>query len=148
MGLQRSSESAIEQFVFALENVSVAAVKRETSIQLDAAEDFPGGVGSLIFGVPDGISLGSSAEVIGACSPVSPFSGGGGGDGGGVGGAFGSPGDVKGAVPSAELLASTALRKFCIPFRLGTRKLYAIGAGAGDGCWIRLCTISAEFAIC
>ena len=146
MGLHRSSDSAIEQFVFALENASVAAVKRETSIQLDAAEDFPDGVGSLIPEVLDGISFGSSVEVMGACSPVSPFSGD--GDGGGVGGVFGSLGDVVGAVSSAELLASTALRKFCIPLRLGTRKLYAIGAGAGGGCWRRLCSISAEFAIC
>ena len=146
MGLQRSRDSAIEQFVFALENASVAAVKRETSIQLDAAEDFPGGAGSLIPEVLDGISFGSSVEVIGACSPVSPFPGG--GDGVGVGGLFGSSGDVMGAVSSAELLASTALRRFCMPLRLGTRKLYAIAAGAGGGCRRRLCIISAEFAIC
>lgn len=145
MGLQRSSDSAIEQFVFALENASVAAVKRETSIQLDVAEEFPGGAGSLIPEVLDGISFGSSVEVIGACSPVSPLPGG--GDGGGVGEVFGSLGDVMGAVSSAEPLASTALRKFCIPLRLGTRKLYAIAAGAGGGCRRRLFTISDEFAI-
>ena len=62
MGLHRSRDSAIVQFVLAFENASVAAAKIEISILLltDAFEvPPPGCTGSLTPDVSVGISLGS-----------------------------------------------------------------------------------------
>lgn len=89
----------------------------------------------------EGISFGSLVEVIGSCSPVSPFSLAF-GDVGGLRISFGSSEDVTGAVSISE-----ALKKFWRPLRLGTRKLYAIGAGAAGGRPSRWLSTSAEFAI-
>ena len=84
MGLHRSSDSAIVQLVFVCENVSVAAVNRDTSIELEGPDDLSGCMGLSLHDVSEGISFGSWVDVIGACSPVSPLSPGC-GDGGGVG---------------------------------------------------------------
>ena len=62
IGLHRSRDSAIVQFVLALEKASVAAVKMEISIVFDGAvEDLPlpGCTGSSMPEVLEGISLGS-----------------------------------------------------------------------------------------
>ena len=56
------------------------------------------------------------------------------GEGGGEGGRFGCCDDVSGAGDPFGVADSDALRKFSSPLRLGTKKLYAIGAGAGGGC--------------
>lgn len=128
------------QLVFALEKDSVAAAKREISVEKGA--EWEGAL--LVPEVLDGISLGSWVEVMGAGS--SPC---GGVVEGGVGGAFGSSGDVIGAVSDAPVLAdSLTERRFCSPLMFGTRKLYAIDWVAGGGCprmWSNTC---AELAIC
>ena len=127
IGLHRSSDSAIVQLVFALENASVAAVKRDTSIELDDPEDLSGCIPLSLPDVPGGISVASSVEVIGPCFLV-PLPSPAFGDGGGVRICSGLSEDVIGVSS-----VSVALRKFWRPLRLGTRKLYAIGAGAAGG---------------
>ena len=66
MGSQRLRDSAIVQLVFAFENASVAAVKREISIALGEVE--AGGTGSLAPDMLVGISFGFWVDVIGAGS--------------------------------------------------------------------------------
>lgn len=130
IGLQRSRDSAMEQLVFALENASVAAAKRDISVEKGDEVFFcPSGLSTPK--VVEGISLGSCVDVLEAgTSSSSGF-----GDGGGVGGAFGSSGEMMGALPPFPLLASPeAFMKFSNPLRLGTRKLYAMEYGAGGGC--------------
>ncbi len=75
------------QLVFALENASVAAMNKDTSIAFGDA-DFAGCVEFSTPEVLEGIWFGSSVDVIGACSPVSPRSGP--GEAGGVGSSLGS----------------------------------------------------------
>ena len=102
------------QLVLAWEKASVAAAKRDISVENGAECE-----GSLVLlEVPDGISLGSWVEVIGA-----GFSPSGGGVEGGVGGAFGSPEDVMGAVwfDRAFLDDSVTERRFFKPLMFGTR---------------------------
>lgn len=70
------------QLVFALEKASVAAVNKDTSIAFEDT-DFAGCTGVSTLDVLEGISFGSSVDVMGPCSPVSPRSGL--GEGGGVG---------------------------------------------------------------
>ena len=107
------------QFVFAFENASVAAVNNETSAENNGLDDFAGWTGLSFPDVSEGISLGSSVEVMGAGSPWSGV-----GDDGGIGGALGLLEDVigDGSVPVA-CDSSDALRKFCSPLMLGTKKL-------------------------
>lgn len=104
IGLKRSMDSAIEQFVLALEKASVAAAK--TDISVENGGELP--TISLV-GHADGISLGSLVDVLEAGGSCSIF-----GEDSGVGGAFDG------------FASSVALRKFCKPFMFGTRKLYEI----------------------
>ena len=156
IGLKRSMDSAIVQLVLALEKASVAAAKREISVVncgervLLEWEGLPGAV------VRDGISLGSWVDVFEAGASWEDEGDGGGvggalrpsvegislgswdevleaggvswstadlGDGGGVNGVF----DFSVFDDEA---CSEVLRKFCMPFKFGTRKLYAIECGA------------------
>lgn len=94
------------QLVFVLENVSVAAVIRDTSIELENADDLSGCIELSLPGVSQENSFGSCVDVIGSCSPVFPFSPGF-GDGGGGGIFFGSSDEAIGALSVSE-----ALRKF------------------------------------
>ena len=104
--------------MFAWENASVAAVNKETSVE-NGDEDCAGSAGCSAPEVLEGISLGSSVDVIGADSPSSGL-----GDGGGVGMLFGLSEEFIGARSvSDDLASSEALRKLCSPFRFGTRKL-------------------------
>lgn len=81
----------------------------------------------------EGISFGSSVEVIGAVSSLPLRFG----EGGGDGGAFGSCGDVIGAgLSSCSENPSLLARNFSRPLRFGTRKLYAMGNGEAGG-WPR-----------
>lgn len=68
MALQLERDSVIEQFVFALEKASVAAVKREISIVLVEEEDLGGSTGSWMVVLVEGISVGSYVDVMGAGS--------------------------------------------------------------------------------
>ena len=104
--MHRSSDSAIVQLVFVREKVSVAAVNRDTSVELGAPDDLSGCMGLSLPDVLEGISFGSWVDVIGACSPVSPLSPGCGGDGD-LGIWVGSWDEMVGALSVSE-----ALRKF------------------------------------
>lgn len=91
------------QLVFVLENDSVAAVNKDTSIELENAHDLSGCIDSSLSDVCDDISSGSCVDTIGACSPVSPTSPGL-GDEDGVGILFGSSGEAVGALSVFEAL--------------------------------------------
>lgn len=83
IGLHLSSDSEIVQLVFVLENVSVAAVNRDTSIEFEGADESAGCIEPPFPVVFGDNSFGSWVDIIGACSPTSPLSPGF-GDGGGV----------------------------------------------------------------
>lgn len=126
IGLQRSRDSAIEQLVLAFEKASVAAVNNETSIVFEGIADSIGRTSPSLLNLLDDISFGSSVDVMDPRSPVSPFSCPNFGDGGGVANPLGLSAEAS----SLRVLESDALRKASSPLRLGTRKLYAIEAGA------------------
>ena len=130
IGLHRSSDSAMEQLVFAFENASVAAAKRDISVENDKGVlACPSGPSTLE--VVEGISLGSCVEVLEAVTSCCPGFDNDGGFHCGVGFCE----DVIGAgSPSDWLALPDAFMKFSNPFRFGTRKLYAMGYGVGGGC--------------
>ena len=120
------------QFVFAFENASVAAAKRDTSVVKEWEEDVAGSVGGSSPEVLEGISFGSWEEVVGAGSSCDVFFLCGFGEGD-VGSSLGSWVDVMGVDSEFDFASSDALRKFSSPLRFGTRKLYAIASQAAGG---------------
>ena len=133
----------------------MAAAKREISV-VNEDDDAPD--------VLDGISLGSSVEVIGAGSSTLDFEGDSSfldvlegisfgssvdvmGAGSCASSGLGEVGGVGGAPHLPAFVASEAWKKFSSPLAFGTRKLYAIGWGACGGCPSSCCNMSLEFAI-
>ena len=135
----------------------MAAAKREISVVKGCDEHAPE--------VLDGISLGSSVDVMGAGSSALGFEGGLSmlevlegisfgssvdvmGAGSSVFSGLGEAGGVGGAANFPGLLSSKARKKFSSPLLFGTKKLYAIGCGACGGASSSCSRISAELAIC